>query len=97
VDDGFIEETFVVYFTSEAAKNSYINKISSFDDEEDQKDFAESYSLSPAQAHIRQLQNMRATEVKRLEDITANKTRKAQLVQESTDDNEQRKTPEINR
>jgi tRNA (Thr-GGU) A37 N-methylase len=91
IDDGFSESTFLLYFTSEAAKNSYIKKISSFDNEEDEKDFAESYSLSPAQTHIRQLHEKRLTEVKRLEDKTADALRRAQAVQKPADEIEQEK------
>lgn len=91
IDDGFNETTFVVYFVSEAAKKSYINKISSFDDDEDRRDFAESYSLSPAQTHIRQLHERREAEASRLE----NEARKAQLARKSADETEQRQTTEV--
>ncbi|MBX9697379.1 MAG: hypothetical protein K2X53_04770 [Alphaproteobacteria bacterium] len=91
IDDGFSESTYLLYFTNEAAKKSYINKISSFDDEEDEKDFAESYSLSPTQTHIRQLQEKRLTEVKKLEDKTAEALRPAQAIQNPTDKTEQEK------
>lgn len=91
MDDGFNETTFVVYFVSEAAKKSYINKISSFDDDEDRRDFAESYSLSPAQTHIRQLHEKREAEASRLE----NEARKAQLARKSADETEQRQTTEV--